>query len=214
MAEVERDTTEGYPSYHTTAGLARRLKAPVDGIAAAAQQMAEVGNDPYVRTADGQIIGQALRTERGWVLNAALTPDAAADIARSEAERSAAPNWNVADRRAAIRDGWDIFETTRDAARPYELQKIDDPSVWPLGERVEQVWDADVDVWEHVVGRAAGGSKLHARALDFLAAHSPAERADIARWVDATPDEAQRRMLRLDYLSQSGPTHDRGVGLD
>jgi hypothetical protein len=224
------------------------------------------GDDPYVRTADGQVMGLPLRTATGQlVLNGALMPWADAAIVqhirgvrpavrdcqechlgpavdevkpvshqvwsdgasyflceehaqsyelatRYDPDRSAAIEWSADDRRAAIREGWDIFETDDDE-RPFRLQRVEDRTdAW--FEQPERVWDSDQAVWQHVFSRAAGGSGLHTRALDFLAAHSPAERAEISRYVDAAGGEAERHRLRLDRHAGTDRGHEQGPGVE
>lgn len=204
-------------SYRTVALLADDLDVPVDDVAEAAVRMPQAGDEPYVRAA-GEIIGWALRTERGWVLNAALTHEATTAIERhiqasargSATRRAVRVGWSDEQSRAAFAEGWGIFETSADEVHPWRLQRIGDPDA--LAERPSLTWGSDADVWEHLSIRARQGSELHSHALEFLAACSPPEREEIDRWVAALPSTRQRHSARSNDVGRH--PDNRAVDLD
>jgi hypothetical protein len=90
-------------------------------------------------------------------------------------------DWTESDAAAAGAEGWAIFRCYGSNNGPWQLQRFDHPadhgdapSPYPFG--------ADTDVWVHVRSRAAAGSGLHQRALDFLAANNRTEHAAIMSW--------------------------------
>lgn len=99
-----------------------------------------------------------------------------------------APGWSAMDSARAELEGWQVFAVDG----VYEIGSIADPDHWfngavPAGfgrcvpgyAGLGPVFDSDESAWRHVAERARGGSALHRRALDFLAAHAPEERASI-----------------------------------
>jgi hypothetical protein len=90
--------------------------------------------------------------------------------------------WSADDSDQAMRDGWDIFSTARDASiedeivrgkayghRPFELQRVDEM----------QRFQNDDEAHSHVLNQAQLGNLLAIKALRFLRIHSPIERAAI-----------------------------------
>ena len=91
--------------------------------------------------------------------------------------------WTTEDRRAAIREGWDLFESDASENGPLQLCKIDDRAAhqdcWGL--TIEQVsWTEDNEAWVWVMRNP---SDLHAKALAVLAQENPIELAAIERWM-------------------------------
>jgi hypothetical protein len=71
-------------------------------------------------------------------------------------------------------EGWDVFEASGSSQndsgdRPFQLQRLDE----------EAILSDDVEAWKLVWRKAGEGSAPHAKALDFLNQHSPAEYAAI-----------------------------------
>lgn len=91
-------------------------------------------------------------------------------------------DWSYADQAAAGAEGWDLFDTGSDGQHgyhdPFELQRIDFP-VDGDGNEIDSPFTdpakGEGGAWEHVLHRALGGSPLHAKALAFIATHSPRE---------------------------------------
>lgn len=87
------------------------------------------------------------------------------------AAREAAPahdnleGWTIADSRAAITEGWDVFDCDGSDNGRFQICKRDDMTTF----------DIDDDVWVHVAKRATDGSALHVRALAFIMQHNPIE---------------------------------------
>lgn len=84
-------------------------------------------------------------------------------------------DWTPSDQAAAAAEGWDIFDCDGSDNGPWQLQCFDNPAEagWPQGKAYP--FGCDPDAWRHVLTRAAAGSPLHQRALQFLEQHSPAE---------------------------------------
>ena len=72
--------------------------------------------------------------------------------------RVSAPTWSPSDSLRASIEGWDILDNPGASNGPYLLQKRSDC------DRFEN----DPAAWRHVCTRAAAGSDLHTRALEFL----------------------------------------------
>lgn len=99
-------------------------------------------------------------------------------------------DWTVSDSTAAEAEGWDIFDSAGSNGGPWQLQRFDTPDEWS-GAPKPYPFETDADVWEHVAGRAAQGSALHARALVFLRAHNPLEYDAIWGHLAAVAGESQ-----------------------
>lgn len=69
-----------------------------------------------------------------------------------------APTWSPSDSLRAAIEGWDILGNPGASNGPYLLHKRAD---------CDRFRD-DTAAWRHVSARAAAGSDLHARALEFL----------------------------------------------
>ena len=67
--------------------------------------------------------------------------------------------WTYAEQDAAGAEGWDLFATGGGKVHePYELQAL-----------IDGRWEGDDEqAWRHVAERAADGSRLHERAIQFL----------------------------------------------
>lgn len=97
--------------------------------------------------------------------------------------------WDDASRARAHAEGWDIFDTQGDRQHaPFELCKIDDPMAWEdLGYDTPK-FEADAEVWVHVLAGAAAGQAHCIAALNFLREESPAEYEQVHRGPDVTDD--------------------------
>jgi hypothetical protein len=69
------------------------------------------------------------------------------------------PTWTPADSLRASIEGWDIFANAGASNGAYLLQACSDKPAR---------FDGDMSAWRHVSARAAAGSELHTRAMDFL----------------------------------------------
>jgi hypothetical protein len=89
--------------------------------------------------------------------------------------------WTPEDSAAACIEGWDIFYSARAEDHEYDLQKIDEPELYEEENGVTgvRIWEDDADVWVFVRDTS---SKLHQKALDYLAEKSPDEYASIMTW--------------------------------
>ena len=89
--------------------------------------------------------------------------------------------WTDDDAAAAEAEGWAIFRCYGSGNGPWQLQRFDDPDDH-ANVPAANPFGADTDVWVHVRDRAAAGSALHQRALDFLARNNPDEHSAITSW--------------------------------
>ena len=89
-------------------------------------------------------------------------------------------DWSAEDRAAASREGWDLFECSGSDHGDVQLQRFDCPDEVESAP-IPYPFDSDVDVWRHVKARAADGSALHRKALDFLSVRNPAELGRVNR---------------------------------
>lgn len=87
-------------------------------------------------------------------------------------EEEGGPEWTFEDSVAAHVEGWDIFECWGSLNGPWQIQKFDD----------EDRYAEDNEVWSLVRQRAAAGSALHQKALDFLQVHNPREYEAVTTW--------------------------------
>lgn len=95
--------------------------------------------------------------------------------------------WDADDSNAALREGWDIFDTGgAEGHDDFEIQYVQAPQDFEPGflPYSEPVFKDDVEAWLHVRSLAWGGSKLHYRALRFLEVHAPEEFDKIVNWKD------------------------------
>lgn len=84
------------------------------------------------------------------------------------------PTWLAEDHAAASREGWDLFECFGSDDGNLQLQRFDCPAEVHCAPD-PYPFATDVDVWRHVLTRAATGSALHVKALAILRLENPAE---------------------------------------
>src|SRR5579875_804890 len=96
--------------------------------------------------------------------------------------------WTDADRAAAQREGWDLFDLDQpDGPR---VCRLDDPEAWrATGVTVEQTWDDDAAVWEHI---QADTNPLHEKAVEIVRDMNPAEYKAMRQWVTRNVDPNHR----------------------
>ncbi|MFK4131929.1 hypothetical protein ACI2KR_06495 [Pseudomonas luteola] len=90
--------------------------------------------------------------------------------------------WPSEHSNAAVREGWDIFESSSENG-PWQIQKIDDPSCYSeLVGKIPELAD-DEDAWDIIV---KGTQPHHLAAKEFIKANNPIEWAAIQKWVALT----------------------------
>ena len=72
----------------------------------------------------------------------------------------------------ATSEGWGVFDSAGSDGGPWQIQRIDELEMFP----------SDDEAWVHVWTRAAEGSPVHRRALDYVREHNPPEYEAIERW--------------------------------
>jgi hypothetical protein len=89
--------------------------------------------------------------------------------------------WTDADRDAAAREGWDLFDSDGSVNGPLQLCKFDDPEEQAAvrGVPVERTWADDNEAWMFVWSTP---SPLHTKALAVLEAENPQEVYAIEKW--------------------------------
>lgn len=76
------------------------------------------------------------------------------------------PPWSAAHARAALTEGWNIFESEGSAYGPWQIQRLDWAEETPGAKQLED----DESAWNIVL---TGTAAHHAAALAFIRAHNP-----------------------------------------
>lgn len=97
--------------------------------------------------------------------------------------------WTEDDWLSANAEGWNIWFCDGSDNGLWQICRYDDPegvqADCPEWGVIDGGFTEDADAWLQVWRRAAGGSSLHQRALDYVKAHNPPEWHAIIKWVDS-----------------------------
>ena len=90
--------------------------------------------------------------------------------------------WTETDWQDANAEGWNIWHCDGSENGLWQICKYDEPEL--VDYVTDGKWETDPDVWLHVYTRAAQGSPLHQRAMDYVRIWNRPEWDSIVKWVD------------------------------